>query len=553
MRLASCVVLVGLVALGCSRTGLLPAKLDSDSTGQPQETPNEEPDGEEDEVPEEPLDVPPGSLPMPELSVAARLSDLDGNDSLVLVSPEVEPRGPFDVGSKSVFRYWYSRGGGRRLAYVDEQGVAIVDSWPPKPTRLEDTSWVYDIAWVDETRLVLSGGGRVELYDAEQASSQTLFESASLGADTYLPDPSPDGRWVAFGVLENGVHRIEMVDLSGEEPWHRTVDEFPVGTVTARLDWAPDSEHLAYSAAVDGRWLHAYSVSTKHTLDSPSSLTFPLESNADVPTFQWSPNGDELHFFYERFEDTEWYPRLYWVDMRLAQPGPSLLLSDFPGRYWASPGLWSPAGSALTFSAELLSPTYHEELFVVRTEGQGPPLSRTTLVATEPFVSVMKLAWAPDDSAIYYTLWDGAGYESIYKDDLEGSTTRVSGEDADVRGLFISPELGCLAYSQFAPTPALTIVNEATNESHVVGDPSPNNPHWSGSFNSSDATWVSDARGRLEGLLFKTQRVGEAATLGWVKVDDCTPGRTRILLRASKGVGLYNYLVSTEPVPEDWY
>lgn len=511
-----------------------------------------QPGNDDEEVPQEPLDVLPGSLPMPELTVAARLSNFETEDRLVLMAPEVEPHGPFDVGSKEVFRYGYSRGGGRRLAYEDEEGVAIVDSWPPKPTRLEDTAWVYDIAWVDDARLVMAGGGRVELYDAARATRQTLFQSETV-ADTFLPNPSPDGRWVAFAVEEQGMHRIEMIDLAQPEPHSQVVDAFPAGTVTAMMNWAPDSEHFAYSAAVDGRWLHAYSVSTKDALGSPYSISFPVEDNADIPTYQWSPSGDQLHFFYERFAGTQWYPQLYWVDMSQEEPGPSVLLSDFPDRYWANPGLWSPAGTTLVFSADLSEPTFHEELFLVRMGDGQPPFSRTSLQAGDAYVSVMKLGWAPDDSAIYYTLWDGAGDETLFKNDLQGSTAQVSDDGSDVRGLFVSHELGCLAYSKFLPTPALTIVNEVTDTSYDVGDPSPNNPYWSGTFNSSNATWVSDAEGALTGLLFETQRYGQGTTLGWVKVEDCTPGETSFLLRPKEGFGLFNYAVSTQPMPEHWY
>jgi len=542
-------LLACILVLGCSRSELQmqPAELSAGGSAAPDpsqggKAPNDDPS----DAPRRPTDTPSATAPdeptptkgaLPEICVALHVDSgdrvPDGRaHSLVLVAPLAAERGPFELTRDESGGSAFSTHG-RRFAFVDDSGLFVVDSWPPRPTALETAPGPRDVAWADDARLVVTTGTSLELHDIERRTHETLRKvtetpgSADIG-QFYLARPSPDGRWLAFAEHSSGVHDVWLMRLDGSHE-ARLIDQLSPGSVIAWFDWAPNSEHLAFSVAgPNGPGPRPYSVSTKNgSIGAVAPISFALGDNESVPTFDFSPDGKALHYFYERLEPTtnEVDFRLYLVDMSGEVPGESVLLSSFGERYWSSPGLWSPNSERVAFHAEFVGNgvTRARELISKANRGSTAPVE----AHVGEFDQVLKQQWSPDATGLYFTAMNADQVERVYRSD-RGKAVLLS-KNADTRGLFVSSVPGCIAYSQFLPTPAITIVKESSASSFEVGQPEWNAPDWTGSFDSSFAIWVDDSSG-LRGLLYLTSSLAIGDTLAWVSVAGCVPQNPQVLI-----------------------
>lgn len=535
--------LVGVALLGCSRTGLLTAELESE--GAPQEVPHEQP------VDQQP-DEQPSSGPLPELTIATTVSESE-SDSLVMLAPLASARGPYELTQLDTTWTAYAPGAAR-YGYMDEEGLFIVDSWPPEPRKL-DTGGEADVfAWVDTTRLVAVNEKTLVLLDVTEGTRDTLYEvtnetNTPEGYPTlYWPHPSPSGRFIAFTKWDNGHHQIWLIDLEAQAREPVMVFETLLGSVPTWFDWAPDSEHLAFSVTdTNGMWQRPFSVSTKDGIGEVLPITFELASDETVPTFRWSPTGKALHYYYQHLiEGGETDFRLYFVDMSGAEPGESVLLSTFSERNWASQGTWSPNGEMVAFSADFMGQTFRDALFVSRpgTLGLAPQKQHTG-----EFSSVLKRVFAPGSDALYFTAMYSDQVERVYKADLAGAAEPLSKPATHVNALYVSSEPGCIAYNQYEPTSAVVVFKESSASYYELGQPTTDPDDWYG-FSSTSAQWVDDASG-LRGLLINASGTDTGDSLSWVSVNDCVPAAPEVLIPAKAKQSIDTPSVSTEPPPEE--
>ena len=567
MLLRTGLLVACVVAAGCGRTALeTPGLADSGAGGSPFATgtgagpstgtdvpdpPDDVPDPSEDDptLPptEDPESVPVGRLPEPTVSTYIQRAD---GTALALVAPRVAERGPFELtqsGSWSAFSP-----DGARFAYIDTQGLFVVDAWPPEPRALDTESVPNEFSWLDASRLVVTTDRSLELLDVQSGSRETLY--VTYPADTapwtlYLTRPSPDARWVAFARYEAGLHQAWLLDLEAPERTPVLSHTLERGAVLAWFDWAPDSEHVALSAtSPDGPWFRAYSIATKDDVGPAVPFTSPLDATSSVPNLQWSPSGDSLHYYFQHVDpatsETEF--RLYLVDMSAEAPKGSVLLSTFDERYWSSDGMWSPDGSHVAFHAQLAGPPLRSAQFASNTSAPTVPIKQHA----GDFELVQKQSWSPDSQALYFTGSQADRVERLYKSDLSGDAVQLSRATASVSGLYVSSVPGCIAYSQLLPVPAVTIVNEPTMTYFEIGQPQWNNPSWTGNFDSSFAVWVSDASG-LRGLLYITNSVDVGDTLAWASVNDCVPSKPYVLIAGEKHQSISTPSVSTAPRMEE--
>ncbi len=479
------------------------------------------------------------------------MTGLDSTASLWMYAPFAGKPGPFAVSVANAGSFAFSPQGGR-LVFSDNTGLSLVDRWPPNPAALPMTLTATEFAFLDEARLVVNVADAIELHDLEAGTRELLHEIDPAdpnppGEPLYLVRPSPDGRWVAYVEVRNQLHESWLIDLHSMPREPARVMTLPAGAVTAWLDWAPDTEHLAISATDSGGvWLRAYSVATTESTFEALPISFELEPTASIPTFQWSPTGDALHYYYQYVDlatsETDW--RLYLVDMTNAAPGPSVLLSDFDERSWAAPGYFSPKGDMVAFSADFAGPTFRAAEFVSHVAHPDTPHRQDA----GEFSAVLKQEWSPDNQALYFTAMLGDDVERLYRSDLTGSSSLVSSPSADVRGLYVSPQPGCVAYSQYVPTPAVVVVDETTQAYYEIGDPQANNPAWTGNFDSSLARWVSDRNGDVRGLLYVTSEPNLGDGLIWSPVKSCTPSSPEVVIGSQKGQTIYDVAVSTTPL-----
>jgi Tol biopolymer transport system component len=550
-------LLIALALLSaCGRTDLDGGRLDDTSKAPPVDTGPDEPPPDEPPPDEPPPDEPPPeSGPLPEICIASRVQaggiGNDSKSSLLLFAPLSIVQGPIAVSVSGAWNATFSPRG-TRFAFSDDEGLSVVDSWPPEPELLYTPALPTELSFLDERRLIVNARYTLELHDLEAGSRELLRQvdatnPISSESPIYLVRPSPDARWVAYAETANGIHEIWLLDLEASPRAPIRLMTLAAGAVLAWLDWAPDSEHLGISVTdSNGVWLRSYSVATTESSFEVLPISFELEGTESIPTFQWSPTGDALHYYYQRVDldtsETDW--RLYLVDMTNAAPGPSVLLSDFDERNWPSPGHFSPKGDKVAFSADFAGATFRAAQFIsdVASAPEKPQKQHP-----DEFESVLKQAWAPDGQTLYFTAMQSNQVEHLYRSSLSGSGSLVSSPSANVRGLYVSTRPGCIAYSQYDPTPAVVVVDEGAGELYELGDPQSNNPGWTGSFNSSVAHWVSDRNGAPQGLLYVTSDSNGADALAWAPVDGCVPSTPRTVIGSQPLQAISGIVVSTTP------
>jgi Tol biopolymer transport system component len=536
----------------CGRTdldgGLLAGSSQSDGgSSRPGDSEPDPPDATPPAPPDaaSPDELAPNALP--EVCVSARVEFQGTAPGLFLFAPLESDRGPYRVNDSDPRSYAFSPGG-TRFVFADDRGLFSVSGWPPESTRI-DPAVPVEVAFVDDARLVVDTGVALELHDLDSGTRETLLEvppSDAVLPPLYLARPSPDARWLAYGRYSAGIHEVWLLDLQAPQRSPVRIMTLPAGAVVAWFDWAPDSEHLAISATdSDGVWLRAYSVATKRAPFEVHSISFELVGDASIPTFDWSPTGDALHYLYQDVDlsgESDW--RLYFVDMTKDAPGPSVRLSEFGERNWPSQGYWSPRGDMVAFEAEFAGSTFRAAEFVtwVHDDLQLPEKQHPG-----EFASVLKQEWSPDSQALYFTAQGDDERERVYRSDLSGVSVLVSSPADDVRGLYVSPDPECIAYSRYAPDAALVIADEATATNFPLREPENIAPGWTGDFDMSQAMWVTDRSGIARGLLYVMSASGRGDAIAWTDVHDCVPSDTVALFSNPTVSSIYDLRASTTP------
>ncbi len=205
----------------CGRTDLDGGLLDEEKSNTPSvDAGTDAPEPNEPDPPDEPPpdEPPPESGPLPEICIATRVQAGGiGNNtpsSLLLFAPLSVVQGPIAVSVEGAFNSAFSPGG-TRFAFLDSEGLSVVDSWPPEPELVYTAMLPNEFSFLDERRLLVNTGYTLELHDLEAGSRELLRQPdpSSLGNFIYLVRPSPDARWVAYAETTNGIHEIWLIDL----------------------------------------------------------------------------------------------------------------------------------------------------------------------------------------------------------------------------------------------------------------------------------------------------------------------------------------------------
>ena len=102
-------------------------------------------------------------------------------------------------------------------------GSSDTPCWSP------DSNWVYYTAQVDDDR--------VELQRVSLAGSVERLTTSAPGTRHYHPQVSPDGRWVAFGTLRDGVRQIYLAQADGTAA--RALTTLALGFAAIWPHWQP--------------------------------------------------------------------------------------------------------------------------------------------------------------------------------------------------------------------------------------------------------------------------------------------------------------------------
>jgi dipeptidyl aminopeptidase/acylaminoacyl peptidase len=212
-----------------------------------------------------------------------------------------------------------------------------------------------------------------------------------------VPVPSPDGKWVVFGVTEPAYDAKETVS----DLWLKSLtDDTPARRITfskpaeSGVVWSPDSRKLAFAAKRDGD-----EVGQVYVLDlaggGEAERVTALSTGAGSP--KWSPDGSKLLFVssvYPGATDDEANKKA--AKEHKDRKYNARAYETFPPRFWMS---WLDDKRAHLFVQEAKAGVVARDL-----------LAGTKLAASPgfggPFGSSgehLEAEWAPDGSAVVFT------------------------------------------------------------------------------------------------------------------------------------------------------
>jgi len=211
------------------------------------------------------------------------------------------------------------------------------------------------------------------------------------------PVPSPDGKWVVFGVTDPAYDAKD----SSSDLWLKSLtDDSPARRITFNKPgesgpaWSPDSRRLAFSAKREGDEVGQVYV-LDLTAGGEAERITSLSTGAGTP--KWSPDGSKLLFVssvYPGALDDEANKQA--AKERKDRKYNARAYADFPPRFWMS---WRDDKRAHLFVQEARAGAVARDL-----------LAGTKLAATPGFGGTLgnsgeslEAEWAPDGATIVFT------------------------------------------------------------------------------------------------------------------------------------------------------
>ena len=235
-----------------------------------------------------------------------------------------------------------------------------------------DTKIVYVSQTGPKTRRIK----RLAIMDQDGANHRFLSDGGDL---VLTPQIAPDGRRVAYFVLETPNPRIMMMDLATGRS--SQLGQFPGMSFTPRF--SPDGSAMLLTIAQGGR-------SDIYSFDPASRRTTQLTNTPAIDTSpSFSPDGQRIVFNSDRGGS----PHLYTMN----RDGSNVQRISFEQGQYGSPA-WSPRGDLIAFT-RITGGYFH--IGVMEPDGANERLITRSSLDESP-------AWAPNGRLIVFTREDSA-------------------------------------------------------------------------------------------------------------------------------------------------
>ncbi len=219
--------------------------------------------------------------------------------------------------------------------------------------------------------------------------------------DDEIPEWSPNGEWLAFGIKGH----VHIVPRNGGLP--KKITDFAVSAAAPR--WMPDSNGLIVTVERDD---------TDQFLLTDRDGSWPRALTTDIIGDHWdprpSPDSKFIVFNLRRFDDLN---RLDIILLEIATGrqitlyGKSSIRSMLPK--------WSPDGKWISFIAQ---ETQREELYLIKPNGEG--LHQLTRAGHDIF----QYEWSPNGKQILVVVNRNGSFELMLIDVESGKTSELRSE-----------------------------------------------------------------------------------------------------------------------------
>ena len=248
--------------------------------------------------------------------------------------------------------------------------------------------------------------------------------SARPGENTFHADWSPDGKWIAFGVMHGGNYDIWMEPVAGGERIRLTAD--PAWDRVPR--WSPDGRKLLFASNRNGAW-NLWTIEPFRLQRKPVRIT--ADEDDLVPPHalpaSWSPDGREIVFASRRRN------RELWVIPAGGGEKRRLL----PDGYYGSDPDWSPDGRWIVYNSDRGG---WSEIWAVPVFGGA--VRRVTSLQQKSY----NASWSPDGRWIAFCSKGAGGFQLWAAPFAGGSPVQLTALEGRHTGPRWSPDGGRLVF-----------------------------------------------------------------------------------------------------------
>ncbi len=365
------------------------------------------------------------------------------------------------------------------------------------------------LKWLDNTHLLYSSpplnntqNPTIGVIDVRTGTQTILAE----GSD---PNPSPDGKWIAFIQGKKEKKQLWIMDSKGANARQFTHIQGGLGEwygYDFDFSWSPNSQKIALNRQpYVPHWEKKPRLESKiYIIDIKTTHMQQVASfDASIRRLSWFPSGEELLFMKERVgfdyneeKDYEWIVALNLKD------GKSRTLAAFDGLQQSLNPTLSPDGKkvAILYDADHPMFDFMRSIGIINNESSSHDITR---LAHE--MNLYPLQWSHDSQRIYARRYYGA-YHQLYAIDVHtGTLTQITNAPLNIEGYALSPDGLQLAWiGQDAQ--ATRVIRVASSEGHNVRDllTIPGVPKDMALSEVREIDWQAppDYPGRMRGLLF---------------------------------------------------
>ena len=250
-------------------------------------------------------------------------------------------------------------------------------------------------------------------------SGVTISEfSARPGEDTFHADWSPDGKWIACGVMQGGNYDIWIEPAAGGERIRLTAD--PAWDRVPR--WSPDGRKLLFASNRNGAW-NLWTIEPFRLQKKPVRIT--SDEDDLVPPHAlpagWSPDGREIVFASQRRNRELW----------IIPAGGGEKRRLLPDGYYGSDPDWSPDGKWIAYNSDRGG---WSEIWAVPRFGGA--VRRVTSLHQKSY----NASWSPDGRWIAFCSKGAGGFQLWAAPFAGGSPLQLTAADGRHTGPRWSPD-----------------------------------------------------------------------------------------------------------------